>query len=150
MATITLKDFDTPILIETYNTQGFFFESKIWDARILIPALINNARLRIIFIDDAIDDRVLNYLKAVDTQITPIIYTSSDNLLMRHDIALHNRHFTPVRLKLSQCGYDHYLIIDDTIYILSDSFNELEKGILTLTEIKSTSPDELINSIEFN
>ncbi|MCH5318608.1 MAG: hypothetical protein J1E38_02735 [Paramuribaculum sp.] len=135
--------------IVNFPDSGVFYEGHIYNPYILMSSLMNSATHRIVVIDDIVDDTILKYLEPIKNDVKIILYTSSKNLIIRHDVALHNTYCNVVKLKFYQKSYDNYLIIDNVVFHVSSSFNLLGKKLFGISKMDAFNGNDLITCLDY-
>ena len=107
--------------------QGIFYDGQIFDAYTFINDRIREAAIRIILIDNYIDDSVLSMLAKRADGVTAIIYTKKLSAHLQLDLQKHNAQYTPVIIREFDRSHDRFLCIDETVYHLGASIKDLGK-----------------------
>lgn len=131
---------------ESEVIEGFFFDGQIFDAYSLISDLIRKATVRIILIDNYVDDRVLKVLTKRREGVSAIIYTDPKHSQISSDLRRHNAQYAPVVVKNCQNVHDRFLIIDDTVYFIGGSIKDLGKKIVAFSRMHQ-NPDSILTRL---
>lgn len=131
---------------ESEVIEGFFFDGQIFDAYSLISDLIRKATVRIILIDNYVDDRVLKVLTKRRDGVSAIIYTDPKHSQISNDLRRHNAQYAPVVVKNCQNVHDRFLIIDDTVYFIGGSIKDLGKKIVAFSRMHQ-NPDSILTRL---
>ena len=79
-------------------TQGVFFDGQIYDAYEFVCDLIKSAKVRIILIDNYVDDTVLTMMDKREAGISATIYTSQISPQFQLDLTKHNAQYSPIEV----------------------------------------------------
>ena len=136
--------------LNNLHVTGILYNGQFYDAYSFISILFNQASKRIYIIDDDIDDTFLKYFESLDDRVDKKIYTYSQNLILRHDIALHNIQYSPIKLQFYHKHYDSFIIIDNKVFYVSEPLNDLGKKLCSISLMKTISGDVILNDINYN
>ena len=131
---------------EAEPIEGFFYEGQIFDAYTLISDLVRKADIRIILIDNYVDDRVLKTLDKRKDGISATVFTNPRNSQINLDIRRHNAQYPAINLRHCTNVHDRFLIIDDTVYFIGGSIKDLGKKIVAFSQMHQ-SPDDILSKI---
>ena len=118
--------------------EGIFYEGQVLDARLFAEQLIRIAKREVILIDNYIDSRTFDILEYRNQGVDATIYVE------RIGRGLHALQSTAqtqsgrlVRLaETRQRVHDRFLIIDDEVYHLGASLNELGKRLFAFSRLQ--------------
>ena len=116
--------------------EGVFYDGQIFDAYAFASDLIRSARVRIVLIDNNVDDSVLLALSKRKEGVTAEIVTRRVTETLRLDLDRHNRQYSPVAVRESDRYHDRFLIIDDTVYHLGASLKDLGKRLFAFSRME--------------
>lgn len=105
--------------------QGIFFDGQIFDAHKFVADLINQAKQRIILIDNYIDDSVLALFS--ESQADVVIYTKHMPDKLQVALKKYNQQYKPITMKKFNRSHDRFLIIDNQLYHFGASLRDLGK-----------------------
>lgn len=131
---------------EAEPIEGFFYEGQIFDAYTLISDLVRKADIRIILIDNYVDDRVLKTLDKRKDGVSATVFTNPRNSQINLDIRRHNAQYPAINLRHCTNVHDRFLIIDDTVYFIGGSIKDLGKKIVAFSQMHQ-SPDDILSKI---
>ena len=131
---------------EVAPIEGFFYEGQIFDAYTLISDLVRKADIRIILIDNYVDDRVLKTLDKRKDGVSATVFTNPRNSQINLDIRRHNAQYPAISLRHCTNVHDRFLIIDDTVYFIGGSIKDLGKKIVAFSQMHQ-SPDDILSKI---
>lgn len=126
--------------------QGFFFDGQIFDAYTLISDLVRKAKIRIILIDNYVDDRILKILDKRVIGVKATIYTDPRHSHIENDLQRHNAQYPVIEVHNCSNVHDRFLIIDDIIYFIGGSIKDLGKKIVAFSQMHQ-SPDEILSKL---
>ena len=108
--------------------QGVFYDGQVYDAYTFVADLIRKAKIRLIIIDNYIDDSVLTLLTKRHKGVEVTIYTKTISKQLALDLEKHNQQYPPITIDLFKSAHDRFLIIDDReIYHIGASLKDLGK-----------------------
>ncbi|MCM1336071.1 MAG: ORF6N domain-containing protein [Candidatus Amulumruptor caecigallinarius] len=131
---------------ESDPIEGFFFEGQIFDAYTLISDLVRKARVRIVVIDNYVDDRILKVLDKRKHGVKATIYTNPRHSHIENDLLRHNEQYPEIAVCDCVNVHDRFLIIDDSIYFIGGSIKDLGKKIVAFSQMH-LNPDEILTRI---
>lgn len=117
--------------------EGVFYEGQVLDARVFAEQLIKSAQREVLLIDNYIDARTFEILEVRNSNIQCAIYVEHIGKGLR----------TLQHMSLSQTGrqidlretsqrmHDRFLIVDDIVYHLGASLNELGKRLFAFSKM---------------
>jgi hypothetical protein len=118
-------------LMDKYNikeTQGIFFQGKIFDAYAKFESFLAAAKKEIILIDNYVDLSILQRLAKKKKGVSVIIYTDPKTKLTVQDIQTFNTQYPTLTVSHTTKTHDRFLIIDkSTIYHIGASLKDLGK-----------------------
>ena len=116
--------------------EGIFYDGQIFDAYTFASELIRSAKLRIVLIDNYIDESVLLMLAKRNENITADIVTRQITETLALDIKRHNRQYPPITIRENSRYHDRFLIIDDTVYHIGASLKDLGKKLFAFSRME--------------
>ena len=127
--------------------QGIFFDGQIYDAYTFVAELVRKATLRIVLIDNYIDDTVLTMLSKRAPGVEATIYTGNISKQLQLDIDKHNVQYPPITVRTFSKAHDRFLIIDDAVYLVGASIKDLGKKWFGFTLMENTDAEELLERL---
>lgn len=124
--------------------EGIFYEGQIFDAHVFVSDLIKSAKIRIVLIDNYIDETVLLILSKRAESVPATIITKNMSPQLQHDVETHNRQYSPVEVELKSGIHDRFLIIDNMVYHLGASLKDLGKKLFAFSKM-GLSPKMLLD-----
>lgn len=123
--------------------EAVFSTGCVWDAWTYVSDLVRSDKKRIILIDNFVDDRVLSMLTKRSAGVTASIHTRYNEQFL-NDLKKHNAQYPEIEfIQLPHRNHDHFLIIDDQVYLLGTSLKDIGVGLCAITEMTVT-PDVIL------
>ena len=118
--------------------EGIFYEGQVLDARLFAEQLIKIAKREVVLIDNYIDSRSFDILELRNPGVEATIYVERIGRgLQSLQQAAHTQSGRTVHLaETSQRVHDRFLIIDDEVYHLGASLNELGKRLFAFSRLQ--------------
>ncbi len=116
--------------------EGIFYDGQIFDAYTFASELIRSAKLRIVLIDNYIDESVLLVLAKRNEHVTANIVTKQITETLALDIERHNRQYPPITIRENSRYHDRFLIIDDAVYHIGASLKDLGKKLFAFSKLE--------------
>ena len=127
--------------------EQIFQTGCVWDAWAYLSDLVRSAKLRIVLIDNFVDDRVLTMLSKRAVGVSATIHTRYNEQFLT-DLRKHNEQYPEIIfVQLPHRNHDRFLIIDDKAYLLGASVKDIGAGLCAVTEL-STSPETILKMLE--
>ncbi|AXH09558.1 DNA-binding protein [Malaciobacter halophilus] len=123
--------------------QGIFYDGQMFDAHTFVSDLIRSAKIKIIIIDNYVDDSVLTLLSK-NQNINVIIYTKSISKQLKLDLEKYNLQYKKIEIKKFENSHDRFMIIDDKeLYHIGASLKDLGKKWFAFSKMDLKSFDVL-------
>ena len=118
--------------------EGIFYEGQVLDARLFAEQLIKIAKREVVLIDNYIDSRSFDILELRNRGVEVTIYVEHIGRgLQSLQQTAHTQSGRTVHLaETSQRVHDRFLIIDDEVYHLGASLNELGKRLFAFSRLQ--------------
>ena len=118
--------------------EGIFYEGQVLDARLFAEQLIKIAKRAVVLIDNYIDSQSFNILELRNHGVEATIYVERIGRgLQSLQQTAHTQSGRTVHLaETSQRVHDRFLIIDDEVYHLGASLNELGKRLFAFSRLQ--------------
>ena len=127
--------------------EQIFATGCVWDAWNYVSQLVRNAKVRIILIDNFVDDRVLTLLTKRAKGVTAAIH-SRYTVQFKLDLEKHNEQYESVDfIQLPHKSHDRFLIIDDDVYLMGASVKDMGTSLCAITKMKVT-PDMILTLLK--
>ena len=129
------------------TAEQIFATGCIWDAWQFVSELIRGAKVRIILIDDYVDDRVLTLLCKRKEGVSATIHTRYNQHFLL-DLEKHNQQYSAITaVQIPHKHHDRFLVIDDVVYLLGASVKDMGTGLCAITRLV-TKPEEILEMIK--
>ena len=132
------KQIDFFIRTNVPPVEGIFYEGQVLDARLFAEQLIHIAQREVILIDNYIDSRSFDILELRNSGVDATIYVEQIGRgLQSLQQTAHTQSGRMVHLaETRQRVHDRFLIIDDEVYHLGASLNELGKRLFAFSRLQ--------------
>lgn len=128
--------------------QKIFFKGQIYDAYELIINIIKTAKVKIVIIDNYIDDTILKMLKKKNKKVEVIIFTSQNCNITKLDIKKFNEQYPILRIARTDKFHDRFIIIDNKeLYHCGASLKDLGRKCFGINKIEGVNFIENIKKI---
>ena len=128
--------------------QKIFFKGQIWDSYELIIDIIKTAKIKIVIIDNYIDDTILKMLQKKNKNVEVIILTSQNCNLIKLDVKKFNEQYPTLKIANTDKFHDRFIIIDNKeLYHCGASLKDLGKKCFAINKIEGMNFIENINKI---
>ena len=128
--------------------EGVFHNNQVFDAHILMSDLVKQAKVRIIIIDNYVDDSVLTLLSKRKTGLIAEIYTYKKSEQFTLDLDKHNLQYPSVTVHVNKTCHDRFLIIDDKVYHIGASIKDLGQKLCAVTLLNSITAEDILNKLK--
>lgn len=126
--------------------EGIFYDGNMLEPFSFVNNLIRSAQKRIILIDNYIDETVLLRLAERKKGIKTTIYTKMLSPSFKLALQQHNKQYERIAVILFDKSHDRFLIIDDMVYHIGASINDLGKKWFAFCKM-AINAEEIINRI---
>lgn len=126
--------------------EGVFFNGQIFDAYKFVCGLVKSARMKIVLIDNYIDETVLTLLDKRETGVSTKIYTQGISKQLKLDLERHNKQYAPIDVTEVSNIHDRFLIIDDTLYHIGASIKDLGRKLFAFSKMEIT-PSVILDAL---
>ena len=129
------------------TAEQIFATGCIWDAWQFVSELIRGAKVRIILIDNYVDDRILTLLCKRKEGVSATIHTRYNQHFLL-DLEKHNQQYSAITaVQIPHKHHDRFLVIDDVVYLLGASVKDMGTGLCAITRLV-TKPEEILEMIK--
>lgn len=129
------------------TAEQIFATGCIWDAWQFVSELIRGAKVRIILIDNYVDDRVLTLLCKRKEGVSATIHTRYNQHFLL-DLEKHNQQYSAITaVQIPHKHHDRFLVIDDVVYLLGASVKDMGTGLCAITRLV-TKPEAILEMIK--
>lgn len=127
--------------------EQIFQTGCVWDAWSYVSELIRSAKVRIVLIDNYVDDRVLSLLDKRAKGVSASIYSRYYEQF-QVDLKKHNDQYPTIDfVQLPHRNHDRFLVIDNKTYLLGASVKDLGAGLCAVTEMQA-SPETILGMLK--
>ena len=127
--------------------EGIFFDGQMFDAYAFVSELVRTAKLRIILIDNYVDDTVLTMLDKRVPNVKADIYTKVVSNQLALDLNRHNQQYPVVDIHEFGLSHDRFLIIDDIVYHIGASLKDLGKRWFAFSIMDDITAELLVSKL---
>ncbi|MDO4508205.1 MAG: ORF6N domain-containing protein, partial [Candidatus Saccharibacteria bacterium] len=128
---------------EKRKSSEIYFNGQIYDAYSKICEIFNEAKKKLIIIDNYADRFLLDMIKNLNTRV--VLVTQKNKLLSNQDIFKYNKQYYNLKVIYNDTFHDRYFILDDSeIYHCGASVNRIGHKIFSVTRIND---GEVIGSL---
>lgn len=128
--------------------EGVFHNNQVFDAHILMSDLVKQAKVRIIVIDNYVDDSVLTLLTKRKKGVTAEIYTYKKSEQFTLDLDKHNIQYPPVTVHVNKTCHDRFMIVDNKVYHIGASIKDLGQKLCAVTLLNSITAEDILNKLK--
>lgn len=117
--------------------EGVFYEGQVLDARDFAESLIKSAQREVLLIDNYIDARTFEILEVRGGSVSAAIYVErvGNGLRNLQQVSAQQTSRQIDLRETTQCIHDRFLVIDDVVYHLGASLNELGKRLFAFSKM---------------
>ena len=127
--------------------EQIFATGCVWDAWTYVSDLVRSAKQRIVLIDNFVDDRVLSLLDKRADNVEATIHSRYYESFQT-DLKKHNEQYREIKfIQLPQKNHDRFLIIDDDVYLLGASVEDMGVGMCAVTKMQ-VSPETILQLLK--
>ena len=128
--------------------EGVLFEGQIFDARLLVEALVKSAQREIILIDNYVDATTFDLLEKRASGVDSAIYTEHVGTALLHLQQLNKQQYgrTITVKEYAKRFHDRFLILDDALYHFGASFKDLGRRLFAF-ELMGIDKDIIIQQL---
>lgn len=128
--------------------EGVFHNNQVFDAHILMSDLVKQAKVRIIVIDNYVDDSVLTLLTKRKKGVTAEIYTYKKSEQFTLDLDKHNIQYPSVTVHVNKTCHDRFMIVDNKVYHIGASIKDLGQKLCAVTLLNSITAEDILNKLK--
>ena len=128
--------------------EGVFHNNQVFDAHILMSDLVKQAKVRIVIIDNYVDDSVLTLLSKRKTGLIAEIYTYKKSEQFSLDLDKHNIQYPSVTVHVNKTCHDRFMIVDDKVYHIGASIKDLGQKLCAVTLLNSITAEDILNKLK--
>ena len=128
--------------------EGVFHNNQVFDAHIFMSDLVKQAKVRIIVIDNYVDDSILTLLTKRKKGVTGEIYTYKKSEQFTLDLDKHNLQYPSVTVHVNKTCHDRFMIVDDKVYHIGASIKDLGQKLCAVTLLNSITAEDILNKLK--
>lgn len=128
--------------------EGVFHNNQVFDAHIFMSDLVKQAKVRIIVIDNYVDDSVLTLLTKRKKGVTAEIYTYKKSEQFTLDLDKHNLQYPSVTVHVNKTCHDRFMIVDNKVYHIGASIKDLGQKLCAVTLLNSITAEDILNKLK--
>ena len=128
--------------------EGVFHNNQVFDAHILMSDLVKQAKVRIIIIDNYVDDSILTLLSKRKTGLIAEIYTYKKSEQFTLDLDKHNLQYPSITVHVNKTCHDRFMIVDDKVYHIGASIKDLGQKLCAITLLNSITAEDILNKLK--
>ena len=123
--------------VEENIKQRIFFDGQIYDAYSLIVDIIKKANMKILIIDNYIDDSILKMLAKKKNNVEVVILTSDKSNIEILDIKKFNKEYPILKVAKTNKFHHRFIVVDNKeMYHLGASIKDLGKKCFGINKIE--------------
>jgi hypothetical protein len=126
--------------------EGVFYDGQIFDAYIFVADLVKAAKVKIILIDNWLDESVLLLLAKRGEGVKATIYTKDVTPEIQQDLVKHNAQYPEIFIEKKANIHDRFLLVDNDLYHIGASFKDLGKKLFAFSKMEMKA-NELLKNI---
>ena len=128
--------------------EGVFHNNQVFDAHILMSDLVKQAKVRIIIIDNYVDDSVLTLLSKRKAGLIAEIYTYKKSEQFTLDLDKYNIQYPSVTVHVNKTCHDRFMIVDNKVYHIGASIKDLGQKLCAVTLLNSITAEDILNKLK--
>lgn len=129
-------------------TEGAIPEKSWWSGYEFAAQLVRSATKEIIIIDPYADDVALRLIAKHKTGVNAVVYTARINQTLRKEVELMNKQKLNVELHNMQNVHDRFIIVDDSIYHLGTSINDIGHKLTAFSVLSFLTKEQLLGMVK--
>lgn len=128
--------------------QKIFFDGQIYDAYSLIINIIKTAKVKILIIDNYIDDTILEILTKKNINVHVILVTSTKCNINKLDVNKFNKQYPRLEILKTDRFHDRFILIDNRdLYHCGASLKDLGKKCFAISKMNDKEYIEKLSKI---
>ena len=129
-------------------TEGILNAKSWWSGYDFACQLVRSAKEKIIIIDPYADDTALALIAKHAPSVKGSVYSARVTSRLKDEAARLNRQFPIVELKTMQNVHDRFIIVDETVYHIGSSLNELGKKLTAFSVLNFVTKQQLLEMVK--
>ena len=128
-------------------SEGVLNAKSWWSGYEFACQLVRSAKEEVIIIDQYADDTALSLAAKKSAGVKAIVYSARISKTLQDEAARLNRQFPTIELKNMQNVHDRFIIVDETVYHIGSSLNELGKKMTAFSVLNFVSKQQLLGMV---
>lgn len=128
-------------------SEGLLNAKSWWSGYEFACQLVRSAKEEVIVIDQYADDTALSLVAKKSAGVKAIVYSARISKTLQDEAARLNRQFPTVELKNMQNVHDRFIVVDETVYHIGSSLNELGKKMTAFSVLNFVSKQQLLGMV---
>ena len=129
-------------------SEGLLNAKSWWSGYEFACQLVRSAKEEIIIIDPYADDTALALIAKHAPNAKGTVYSAHVTSHLKDEAARLNRQFPTVELKSMQNVHDRFIIVDETVYHIGSSLNELGKKLTAFSVLNFVTKQQLLEMVK--
>ena len=126
-------------------SEGVLNAKSWWSGYEFACQLVRSAKEEVI--DQYADDTALSLAAKKSAGVKAIVYSARISKTLQDEAARLNHQFPTVELKNMQNVHDRFIIVDETVYHIGSSLNELGKKLTAFSVLNFVSKQQLLGMV---
>ncbi len=128
--------------------EGLLNAKSWWSGYEFACQLVRSAKEEIVIIDPYADDIALALIAKHSSNVKGVVYSAHVTSRLKEEAARLNREFPTVELKSMQNVHDRFIIVDETVYHIGSSLNELGKKLTAFSVLNFVTKQQLLEMVK--
>ena len=129
-------------------SEGLLNAKSWWSGYEFAAQLVRSAKEEIVIIDPFADDIALALIAKHAPDVKGTVYSAHVTSHLKEEAARLNRQFPTVELKSMQNVHDRFIIVDETVYHIGSSLNELGKKLTAFSVLNFVTKQQLLEMVK--
>ncbi|WP_407445041.1 RhuM family protein [Fibrobacter sp.] len=129
-------------------SEGLLNAKSWWSGYEFAAQLVRSAKEEIVIIDPYADDTALALIAKHSPNVKGVVYSAHVTSRLKEEAARLNREFPMVELKSMQNVHDRFIIVDETVYHIGSSLNELGKKLTAFSVLNFVTKPQLLEMVK--
>lgn len=127
---------------------GLLNAKSWWSGYEFAAQLVRSAKQEIVIIDPFADDIALALIAKRAPNVRGFVYSAHVTSRLKDEVARLNRQFPTVELKNMRDVHDRFIIVDETVYYIGSSLNELGKKLTAFSILNFVTKLQLLDMVK--
>ena len=129
-------------------SEGLLNAKSWWSGYEFAAQLVRSAKEEIVIIDPYADDIALALIAKHSSNVKGVVYSAHVTSRLKEEAARLDRQFPTVELKSMQNVHDRFIIVDETVYHIGSSLNELGKKLTAFSVLNFVTKQQLLEMVK--